>query len=384
MQSEDHFQEENGASTTSDNSKKMKLIDARLRKINKPFVKSIKSPGGDIIDCVLFHLQPAFDLPELSGKRLLIPPELPKGHDDAGKNPEIKQLWNSKGESCPNGTIPIRRTSASDILRSISHSKSRKKYSRKDILVSTGGHEHAIGYVTQGEFYGTKAILNVWEPNVTEYDFSLTQIWVIVDVPTRPVNTIEAGWHIYPNVHKDNLPRLFTYWTPNGYRSGCYNMVCPGFVQTNEKVCLGAAIDPISTYNGQQYDVAFMISKDPKSGDWWLTVGSEVMGYWPATLFTDLRDHALTIQYGGEVYSPNSSQHTSTQMGSGHFQDEGFGKAAYVRNLEVVDQDNKLNAVKDLQLLADKPNCYGVNNGYSDAWGNYIYFGGPGYNPNCL
>ncbi|KAI3817529.1 hypothetical protein L1987_11324 [Smallanthus sonchifolius] len=281
------FQEENGASTTSNKSKKMKLINARLRKINKPFVKSIKSPDGDIIDCVLFHLQPAFDLPELRGKMLL----------------------------------------------------------------------HAIGYVTPGEFYGAKAILNVWEPNVTGYDFSLSQIWVIADVPTRPVNTVEAGWHIYPNVHKDSLPRLFTYWTPDGYRSGCYNMVCPGFVQTNQKVCLGAAIDPISTYNGQQYDVAFMISKDPKNGDWWLTVRSEVR---------DL------------------GRHTSTQMGSGHFQDEGFGKAAYARNLEVVDEDNKLNAVYDLQLLADNPNCYGVKNGYSDAWGNYIYFGGPGYNPNCL
>ncbi|MFS7991307.1 putative neprosin activation peptide [Helianthus anomalus] len=58
-------------------------------------------------------------------------PELPKGHDDiAGNNLEIKQLWNSKGELCPNGTIPIRRTSDSDI---ISISKFGNKYSRKDI-----------------------------------------------------------------------------------------------------------------------------------------------------------------------------------------------------------------------------------------------------------
>ncbi|KAM0020850.1 putative neprosin activation peptide [Helianthus debilis subsp. tardiflorus] len=112
-----------------------------LRKINRPFVKSIKSPDGDIIDCVLFHRQPAFDVPKLKGKMSMVPPELPKGHDNVGKNHEIKQLWNSKGESCPNGTIPIKRPSASDISRSTSVSKYRKKYSRKDIPTSP---EHQV------------------------------------------------------------------------------------------------------------------------------------------------------------------------------------------------------------------------------------------------
>ncbi|KAE9593534.1 putative neprosin activation peptide [Lupinus albus] len=44
---------------------KLSSIRAQLEKINKPGVKTIKSPDGDIIDCVLFHEQPAFDLPEL-------------------------------------------------------------------------------------------------------------------------------------------------------------------------------------------------------------------------------------------------------------------------------------------------------------------------------
>ncbi|KAF5776206.1 putative neprosin [Helianthus annuus] len=354
-----------------------------LRKINRPFVKSIKSPDGDIIDCVLFHRQPAFDVPKLKGKMSMVPPELPKGHDNVGKNHEIKQLWNSKGESCPNGTIPIKRPSASDISRSTSVSKYRKKYSRKDIPTSPE-HQHAIGYSRDGEFYGAKALLNVWQPNVSKYDFSLSQIWVLGDVPNRPVNSIEAGWHVSPNVHKDSLPRLFTYWTPSGYKSGCYNMECPGFVQTNQKVSLGAAIDPISTYNGQQYDVDFLIWRDPKTKDWWLRVGTELMGFWPADLFTDLHDHATTIEYGGEVFSQNLGTHTRTQMGSGHFQDEGFGKAAYARNLEVITGDNHIIPVPNLRTFADDPNCYGVKQEYSDTWGNYIFFGGPGYNPNCL
>ncbi|KAJ0725773.1 hypothetical protein HanPI659440_Chr12g0462681 [Helianthus annuus] len=59
--------QENGTSVLVDESKKMKLINAQLKKINKPFVKSIESPDGDIIDCVLIHLQPTFDLPKLRG-----------------------------------------------------------------------------------------------------------------------------------------------------------------------------------------------------------------------------------------------------------------------------------------------------------------------------
>ncbi|KAL9991955.1 putative neprosin [Helianthus debilis subsp. tardiflorus] len=276
------FREENDSSMPAgDKLKDMELINAHLRKINKPFVKSFKSPDGDVIDCVFFHLQPAFDIPELREKMSFSLPELPKGHDHiAGNNLEIKQLWNSNGESCPNGTIPIRRTSASDI---ISISKLGKKYSIKDIPANPD-HEHAIGFVHNEEFYGTKAVLNVWKPDVIGNDFSLSQIWVLSNFPGRPANSIEAGWQIMPNKHKDGLPRLFTYWTPNGYRSGCYNMICPGFVQTSRTVSLGAAIGPISTYNGEQYDVAFMIWKDPKSENRWLKVGNEVIGYWPASL----------------------------------------------------------------------------------------------------
>lgn len=48
---------------------------------------------------------------------------MPKGRSNKNMRSEIKQLWSSNGESCPEGTIPIRRTSASDISRFGSISK---------------------------------------------------------------------------------------------------------------------------------------------------------------------------------------------------------------------------------------------------------------------
>ncbi|XP_076893067.1 protein neprosin-like [Bidens hawaiensis] len=188
--------QENESSMSGDEYKKMKLINASLRKINKPFVKSIKSPDGDIIDCVLIHLQPAFDLPELRGTMPLGPPKLPKGHDNKTITSEIKQLWSSNGESCPNGTIPIRRTSASDILRFRPISKFGKKISPTNDS-SGSRHEHALGCLLGKKYHGIKAIVNVWAPKIANKDdYSNAQIWVISNIPNHDVNVIEAGWMI--------------------------------------------------------------------------------------------------------------------------------------------------------------------------------------------
>ncbi|KAE8692320.1 hypothetical protein F3Y22_tig00110840pilonHSYRG00040 [Hibiscus syriacus] len=124
---------------------------------------------------------------------------------------------------------------------------------------------------------------------------------------------------------------------------------------------------------------------DPKHGNWWLEFGSGVLaGYWPACLFTHLRGHATMVQFGGEiVYSRARGFHTSTAMGSGHFSGEGFRKASYFRNLQVVDWDNNFIPLPNLKLLADHPNCYDIRGGINGVWGHYFYYGGPGRNVWC-
>jgi len=90
------------------------------------------------------------------------------------------------------------------------------------------------------------------------------------------------------------------------------------------------------------------------------------------------------VQFGGEIVNTRpGGSHTSTQMGSGHFAGEGFGKASYFRNLQVVDWDNTLLPVSNLKILADHPNCYDIRGGTNRVWGNYFYYGGPGKNPRC-
>ncbi|CAD5170402.1 unnamed protein product [Musa acuminata subsp. malaccensis] len=369
--------------------RKYRRIRAHVKRLNKPPVKTIQSPDGDLIDCVLSHLQPAFDHPRLKGLKPLDPPERPRGHNPAGTiTDDSFQLWRTSGESCPDGTVAIKRTKEEDILRA----SSVKRFGRKPAVRTrhdseSSGHEHAVGYVVGDQYYGAKASLNVWAPKVSSPDeFSLSQIWLISGTFGSDLNTIEAGWQVSPQLYGDTSPRFFTYWTSDAYQAtGCYNLLCSGFIQTNNMIAIGAAISPVSAYSGGQYDLSLLVWKDPDHGNWWLELGTGVLlGYWPSFLFTHLSEHASMVQFGGEIVNTQPlGLHTSTEMGSGHYAGEGFGKASYFRSLQVVDWDNSLIPVPNLRVLADHPNCYDIHGGINRVWGNYFYYGGPGRSHRC-
>ncbi|KAK6804174.1 hypothetical protein RDI58_001958 [Solanum bulbocastanum] len=383
-------------------------IQKHLNSLNKPAVKSIKSPDGDTIDCVHISHQPAFDHPLLKNHTVQMMPNYhPEGlfHDGkmstAAKNKNdgsksINQLWHLNGK-CPEGTIPIRRTKKDDILRA----SNMKSYGRKTNFSTIpkpesgrpggvgnqNGHQHAIAYVEGDKYYGAKATINVWEPKIQQpNEFSLSQIWLLAGSFDSDLNSIEAGWQVSPDLYGDNNARLFTYWTSDAYQAtGCYNLLCSGFIQINNEIAMGATISPLSSYHGSQYDISILVWKDPKEGNWWMQFGNDyVLGYWPGFLFSYLTDSASMIEWGGEVVNSESDGlHTTTQMGSGHFPDEGFGKSSYFRNIQVVDESNNLRAPQDLGTYTEDNNCYDIQLGKNNDWGNYFYYGGPGRNGNC-
>ncbi|KAK1266559.1 hypothetical protein QJS04_geneDACA000085 [Acorus gramineus] len=328
------------------------------------------SPDGDIIDCVHKRKQPALDHPLLKDHKIQrVPPERPKfmmeqkmrnysSSSDGGRG--AWQTWHRTGH-CPKGTVPVRRTTVDDVLRAKSLYHFGRKQRRLPVatssvdapdVVSGNGHEHAIAYTggTQ-EVYGAKATINVWDPSIQVVnEFSLSQIWVLSgSFDGSDLNSIEAGW------------------------------------QTNNKIAIGAAISPVSSISSEQFDITILIWKDPRKGNWWLGFGDNTLvGYWPAELFTHLADHATMVEFGGEIVNTRSDgAHTSTQMGSGHFADDGFGKSSYFRNLEVVDSDNSLSSVESISTLAENTNCYNIKSSSNAEWGTHFYYGGPGNNPKC-
>uniref|UniRef100_A0ACD6AKE9 Uncharacterized protein n=1 Tax=Avena sativa TaxID=4498 RepID=A0ACD6AKE9_AVESA len=366
-------------------------VQSLLKQLNKPPLATIESPDGDIIDCVHISKQPAFDHPLLKDHTIQMQPSSYPGGLYHDSHP-ITQTWHQNGK-CPENTVPIRRTKEEDILRA----SSIRMYGKKSPgsipnlnsingpsstpSVTSGRHQYGVASAPVGKGYGTKATFNLWRPTIARAgDFSLTQLWISAG-SGNDLNTIETGWQVYLNLYADNNPRLFIFWTNDGYQTGCYNL-CSGFVQTNNQIAIAGTLSPVSTYGGTQYDFDILVFKDQKGGNWWLQVGSSLVGYWPSSLFSQLADSASTIQWGGEIFSGDAGQ-TSTQMGSGHFPHEGFGKASHIKNIQVVDSSNTLNPASGLQLIAGQPHCYNVTNGNSGDFGTYIYYGGSGKNPNC-
>ncbi|XP_058774332.1 protein neprosin-like [Vicia villosa] len=380
LKTENHKSVNQTFRSEEDLQKLKKTIATRLQKINKPAVKTIQVPNGDIIDCVLTHKQLAFDHPLLKGQK---PMDLPKSLREKNQSGNMSdfQLWNLFGESCPEGTIPVRRVTEQDMLRAYSINSFGKK------LADPVPHDHAVAIVSQDEYFGAQATFNVWSPYVeVQSEFSLSQMWVSSGTDGEDLNSIEAGWHVYPHLYGDNRPRFFIYWTADAYKStGCYNLACPGFVHTNQNFPIGAALPKFSTYKGQQFAITLKIMKDKNTGNWLLVIGAgNIIGYWPTTLFSHLKNDADEIHFGGEIVNEKSrGAHTSTAMGSGHFAEEGFGKAAYIRNMQVIDSDNKLIPLENPTYVASNPNCYNIQGKYSPKWGDHMYFGGPGKSDKC-
>nr|KAJ0200108.1 hypothetical protein LSAT_V11C600319190 [Lactuca sativa] len=271
-------------------------VHKHLKRLNKPPVKTIQSPDGDTIDCVPISHQPAFDHPFLKDHKIQMRPNYhPEGlYDENKMNTESKQrenpihqLWHVNG-MCDEGTIPIRRTKEDDVMRASSVKRYGKKQHKSipkprnlpksaDLgLDNESGHQHAIAYVEGDKYYGAKATMNVWEPKIQQSnEFSLSQIWILGGSFGQDLNSIEAGWQVSPDLYGDNNTRLFTYWTvstttilvPHALESdayqatGCYNLLCSGFIQINSNIAMGASISPVSGFRNSQYDISILVWK---------------------------------------------------------------------------------------------------------------------------
>ncbi|CAF2163201.1 unnamed protein product [Brassica rapa subsp. narinosa] len=373
-------------------------IDELLKKLNKPALKSIKSPDGDIIDCVHMKNHPIYNNPLFKNHTIQMrPSSYPKGwNKEASKTQNhsmVMQLWTINGK-CPKNSIPIIRTRRENILQA----ESVERYGRKDPNSlpqpkptnppSNTTNEYAIVTVNspQGKFHGAQADINVWKPHVqTRREFSLAQIWVMGGTyPSR--DTIEAGWQVFPRFYGDDKPRFFIYWTADEYKkTGCYDLRCPGFVHVNRDFVIGAPMPKVSVMGGRQASFLTTIWKDPRTGNWWLRLGYyQILGYWPSSLFSNLKNGASEIHWGGEITNyKEDSQHTSTNMGSGRFGYEGYKKASYFMNLEI-EEDGVTKPPESLTPFVTNQNCYNViRNPFHPQLGASFYYGGPGRNAMC-
>ena len=248
-------------------------------------------------------------------------------------------------------------------------------------------HEYAHAYQWVNN-YGMSAVFNVWSPAVEQPDeFSLSQLWVTRGLTTdNSLQTAETGWQSCRLIYGDSNPHLFIYRTTGNYQTGtgCYNLDCTGFVQTDNSVIIGGNLTPYSTQGGTQYEVSLAYFRDTSAPhNWWLKYGNTWVGYYPNSLYNSqgIANYSDEIDFGGEIVNDSTGGlHTTTQMGSGHFPSDGFGVAAYTKKIQYWDTSATQFDATGLNRDVTNASYYDLSLWAStdSNWLRYFYFGGPG------
>ncbi|KAF4360741.1 hypothetical protein F8388_011462 [Cannabis sativa] len=370
---------------------------ADTKTINSHMIKTIQSEDGDIIDCIDLYKQPAFDHPALRNHTIQMAPSYNKAaekNNDDINNREIRisQVWKRSGMSCPKGTIPVRRgtinskltTTAANIIRK---TPPHHSHNNNNLSLLQTNHSKAILLTVGYRYLGAKGDIKVCYPQVEkDDDYSTSQV-TLSNGDYNDYESVESGWAVNPRLYGDRQTRFFVYWTSDGSKtSGCFDLTCPGFVQTSNEIALGAAIYPTSFPHDLSYEITIYIFKDAETSNWWVEYGNRIkIGYWPGELFKELRSNADSVEWGGEVYSDRvgHTPHSSTAMGNGRFPEGMYGNSGYIKRIRIHDNSLYLKFPEWVETYTDEYNCYDV-----DYVGDYIadpefYYGGPGRNPIC-
>ncbi|XP_034709742.1 uncharacterized protein LOC117932574 [Vitis riparia] len=352
-------------------------LERQLKILNKPGVKTIKTDNGEIFNCVDIHKQPSLDHPLLKNHEVQMTFNRPPKFVKEKKTPSVL----GKGIGCPIGTVPIRRTQKEDLIRAQALPKLRtRRYAENshplaeesNIFRSAKLYTNALSL---SKYYGIQSDFNVYNPTLSSPEQSSTAlIYVAGGVDDCDIS---VGWTVYEPRYGDNKTHLFTYWTAdNGATTGCYDLLCPGFIITHPHRTLGVEL-PTSTYRGAQAGIQLSISKDQFTDHWWLLVDGQELGYWPKQLFGIFRV-ARELYWGGEVFSPSQPL---PPMGSGHFPEEGEGAACFMRKLKYQYEDGGIFVdveSEGISRLADNPKCYEAGPLTDSGLGQTFFFGGPG------
>ncbi|KAI3872497.1 hypothetical protein MKX03_014597 [Papaver bracteatum] len=338
-------------------------IERQLKLLNKSPVKTMQTAWGDIYDCIEIHKQPALDHPLLKDHKIEMK------EDSVSTNSQLISSMNQIDE-CPEGTVPIRRTTREDLIKA-------------NLLSNSGSNQYSAGvsYVTKPSetIYGASGTLNVWNPTVNQDQSSSVEI-ALQSGSGEQMSVIKFGWTVDPQLYGDNAARGFAYWTADGgKKTGCYNTLCRGFVQVHPKWVPNMPFSHTSKIDGTQVVFSAQITLDDAEGKWWLTIQRDIrIGYWPKSLFPAFAPGAVSVFWGGRVKSGING--TSPPMCSGQpINDTYPGRAGFINSLQYVDMNNQYRNPEKTEFIIDCPEHYNAT--YIQI-NSELHFGGSG-GVNC-
>ncbi|KAF8093696.1 hypothetical protein N665_0380s0016 [Sinapis alba] len=342
-------------------------------------LRSFKISENVTYDCIDIYKQPGLNHPLLKTHKIQTKPSLSR--------PELKMRTGKNETSsknkigCPNGTVPILRSTKEFITNS-------KMFAKKHfhLLSADSPGTHIAGVrSSSGPFRGVKAYFSGYKLNVGKDQVSYGQIYVGSGSGNQ-VNYISAGWIINPGLYGDQRVWTFGFWKGKD-GTGCYNTACSGFVQVSKTVPI---VQPNDLKPGVPGYLYYSIHQDKNTGNWWITqflqhAPSVDIGYWPKELFNLLDNGANMAGVGGVVQASRSG--SSPPMGNGNFPNGDRHKSAIFTNIEVLNSNYEQHNMNSFPIdyLVDSEKCYGLRVGkggvfYKYPLGFFFNYGGPGGN----
>ncbi|KAF8034368.1 hypothetical protein BT93_C0616 [Corymbia citriodora subsp. variegata] len=338
-------------------------LERQVKTMNKPSIKTFMTKEGDTIDCVDINKQPALDHPLLKDHKVQTKPNLHVTNLRRTSS-NAKSVGFGLKEPCPTGTVPIHRVTKEYLIRARSIPKIPSIAAIRQNTVSSNQHVVSLtDNMIENIKYGGGGRTTVFNLTVAHDQFSAHNMWIETGPPEH-ISMIVVGWMV-----------------SDGHRNGCYNVLCPGFVQVDTRLTPSDPLRRSSTYGGWQYEVALHIEQDRNTGNWWL-IGTDrkiKVGYWPKELFLYLRNGSLHTAWGGIGVA--GSNGFCPPMGSGHRPDGIIRHATVFRRLHWVRSDGKSLPPSDKTTRwVDRSNVYGLMNHRRSIYGTgyMISFGGPG------
>jgi hypothetical protein len=247
-----------------------------------------------------------------------------------------------------------------------------------------------------GDVFGSIGRINIW--NTTGPVGGETSIAQVAVIRGTPMQAIEAGKIEHSAFAPSKRPVFFTYFRTNGAASGDwvagYNALVDGWIQVSSSVAPGMSLVPWeSRTDGSQFSLDVEVRL--WEGNWWVKAAGEWAGYYPfckgadsrpcaqGTLFSaaGIRDKADRLDWYGEIFDESAPAATSTDMGSGAFANQRWGKAAYFRNLLFTWAPTKAWWWNAGSISTTDSACYSADGPYYSSdpnWRNWFYYGGPG------
>ncbi|RDX60296.1 hypothetical protein CR513_61573, partial [Mucuna pruriens] len=274
-------------------------LERQLKLVNKSPVKSIHTNFGDMVDCIDIKKQPAFNHPLLKNHKLQRKPSSQKSFGKTrAKNLYTESIFGLGKEECPTGTVPIRRTTKDNLIRD-------KPLLDNHILTQNQpGNHYAEAYMLPflGPYYAVSGNNSIYNPTLQMKDQISASHLFLQNGPKGSTEKIVAGWHVAPQFYGgDSATYIYASWSVSLKpcfissifnseikKTGCYNIQCPGFVQTNKYKYLGFRVNNTSIYGGTMIETKISIFQDVSTKNWWLSIENDPVGYFPIALFSNL------------------------------------------------------------------------------------------------